>query len=283
MNFVGKILVFLILLASIVFMTGTFMVFATQKNWRDVVVEPQNGLKTQVADRDAQITELTRQIDELESRHARQMSERAQWLAASQARANELQTQFDDQQQLLASYEEAQSKAVEQVKALSERLTKNDEELAQIRTAYNQAQKDRDDNMARVASLESDIAQQQGQVETLTNRNESLASDIARYRQAIADNDIQLDGNIKVEGVITKIDEQKFVQLSIGSDDGLQAGKVLDVFRYAESAGQPKWLGKVEVIRTDSDQAVAKIIPQFSQGGRIEVGDRVATLAAPAP
>ncbi len=281
MNFVGKILVFLIFLASVVFMTGTFMVFATQKNWRDVVVAPQTGLKTQVSDRDAQITDLTRQIADLESRHARLQAERDQWLAASDARANGLQAQYEAQQQKLALYEEQQSKSVEQVKALTERLAKNDDELDQVRGLYNAAQKERDDAMSQVATLESTIAQQNGTVETLTARNTSLAEDIARYRQAVADNNIQLDGNIKVEGVITKIEEQKFVQLSIGSDDGLQPGKVLDVFRYAESAGEPKWLGKVEIVETDSDQAVAQIIPEFSQGRRMQVGDRVATLATP--
>ena len=104
--------------------------------------------------------------------------------------------------------------------------------------------------------------------------------DLNRHRQALADNNIQLDGQIQVEGVITAIDES-FVQLSIGSDDGLQIGKVLDVYRYSDGLGEPKWLGKVEVKSTESDKAVAQIIPEFRQGARVAIGDRVATLATP--
>ena len=280
MNFVGKILVFLIFLFSVVFMTGTFMVFATQKNWRDVVMDPQQGLRKEVNDKSAEIQELNRRITELEERHALQMAERSQWLAASQSRADSTFADYNQLRSDLESAEQQQREAVAQVDMLSQQLATNSQELTQVRTILNDAQKQRNDFQAQVEEYQDDLAEANRKVDQLTKRNEQIAVDLNRHRQALADNNIQLDGQIQVEGVITAIDES-FVQLSIGSDDGLQIGKVLDVYRYSDGLGEPKWLGKVEVKSTESDKAVAQIIPEFRQGARVAIGDRVATLATP--
>ncbi len=280
MNFVGKILVFLIFLFSVVFMTGTFMVFATQKNWRDVVMDPQQGLRKEVNDKSAEIQELNRRITELEERHALQMAERSQWLAASQSRADSTLADYNQLRSDLESAEQQQREAVAQVDMLSQQLATNSQELTQVRTILNDAQKQRNDFQAQVEEYQDDLAEANRKVDQLTKRNEQIAVDLNRHRQALADNNIQLDGQIQVEGVITAIDES-FVQLSIGSDDGLQIGKVLDVYRYSDGLGEPKWLGKVEVKSTESDKAVAQIIPEFRQGARVAIGDRVATLATP--
>ena len=45
MNLIGKIFTVLIFVMSIVFMTMAIMVYATHKNWRDVVHRAQYGLE----------------------------------------------------------------------------------------------------------------------------------------------------------------------------------------------------------------------------------------------
>ena len=47
MNWLGKVFVVLILLMSIVFMSLAMMVYATHKNWREVIEGP-NGLAVQL-------------------------------------------------------------------------------------------------------------------------------------------------------------------------------------------------------------------------------------------
>lgn len=283
MNFVGKILVFLIFLASTVFMAGTFMVFATQQNWRQAVVEPNNGLNAQVSRLQAEIQELNRQKTEMEAAHNRSIAEARTQIASSETRVGELQKAYDDQQAQVAKYEEDSRKATDQVKVLAERMIQYDAELAQVRQQQNETRKERDDALAQVTTLTDQIAQATRAAETLEQRNAQLAVELNQHRQVLAANNLQLDSNVKVEGVITAVNESNFVEISIGSDDGLQVGKVLDVYRYAETVGEPKWLGKVEVIKTDSDKAVAQVMAQFTQGARIQVGDRVATLTNPAP
>jgi hypothetical protein len=76
----------------------------------------------------------------------------------------------------------------------------------------------------------------------------------------------------KIEGVVTAVNPQGLVEISIGSDDGIREGHKLDVYR----ANPPTYLGRIEVIKTTPDRAVGKILPEL-QKGAIRKGDRVAT------
>jgi hypothetical protein len=65
--------------------------------------------------------------------------------------------------------------------------------------------------------------------------------------------------------------EGGLIEVSLGSDEGLRRGHKLDVYRLTGG-----YLGRAEVVDTNPDRAVARIIPEFRQG-IIRKGDRVAT------
>ena len=65
MNLIGKIFTVLIFVMSIFFMTMAIMVYATHKNWRDVVINPQTGLQKLLKDAKAENTDLTNSKDKL--------------------------------------------------------------------------------------------------------------------------------------------------------------------------------------------------------------------------
>ena len=65
MNLVGKIFVVLIAVMCLVFMSFAMAVYATHKNWKDVVENPDNGLNKQLKDQDARNKELTAEKDKL--------------------------------------------------------------------------------------------------------------------------------------------------------------------------------------------------------------------------
>jgi hypothetical protein len=73
-----------------------------------------------------------------------------------------------------------------------------------------------------------------------------------------------------VDGLVVKVGEKNLVEISIGADDGILVGNKLDVYR------NNAYLGKVVVLKTTPDRAVAEIIPEFKRG-IIRKGDRVAT------
>ena len=59
-------------------------------------------------------------------------------------------------------------------------------------------------------------------------------------------------------------------EVSIGSDDGLQAGHELEVFRADE------YLGRLRVVSVKPDRAVVRVLKDFARG-IVQRGDRVAT------
>jgi hypothetical protein len=67
----------------------------------------------------------------------------------------------------------------------------------------------------------------------------------------------------------------QFVELSIGSDDGLLKGNELDVVRISGN-DRSDWLGKVRVVDVGPDWAVAEIILP-AKNGIIQEGDNVTT------
>jgi hypothetical protein len=62
----------------------------------------------------------------------------------------------------------------------------------------------------------------------------------------------------------------QLVEVSIGADDGLKEGNTLIVYRGS------RYLGRLTVLETSPDKAVAQVDRQFQQG-QIQEGDRVAT------
>jgi hypothetical protein len=75
-----------------------------------------------------------------------------------------------------------------------------------------------------------------------------------------------------VDGVVLAILGDGLVEISLGSDDGLNKGHQLYVYRVG--GGRSTYVGKLEVLRTAVDRAVCKIIE--SQGNVVK-GDRVAS------
>jgi hypothetical protein len=75
----------------------------------------------------------------------------------------------------------------------------------------------------------------------------------------------------KIDGEIKDVDaDNKYVLVSLGSDDGISKLHTLDVYR------QDKYLGRVQVTKTEPQRAVAKVLDGFRKGA-IRVGDSVAT------
>ncbi len=64
MSLVGRILIFLILLMSLVFMTVTMMVYATHTNWKLAVTDPTTGLKARLEKAKSEVEELDKQREE---------------------------------------------------------------------------------------------------------------------------------------------------------------------------------------------------------------------------
>src|SRR3954465_9893747 len=94
MNLVGKILVILILVMSLVFMGMSVAVYATHKNWKDAINNPTTGLKVKMQTADAQNKELKATNDKLQQQIALEEAAKRDALGKLQAELDRLQTEY---------------------------------------------------------------------------------------------------------------------------------------------------------------------------------------------
>ena len=74
-----------------------------------------------------------------------------------------------------------------------------------------------------------------------------------------------------------RVKTSQFVEISIGSDDGLVKGHKLYVFRTAENnGGRPKYLGRIQLMHVTPDRSVGSIV-EPAKNGIISREDHVTT------
>jgi hypothetical protein len=105
------------------------------------------------------------------------------------------------------------------------------------------------------------------QIEVLTARLAGKQGDPAKSDRA------NPPANL-VKGKILKVDpkEGNLVQISLGTDDGLQKGHTLEVFRLTP---QPKYLGMVRIVDVSTDRSVGRMIaPAGGKAPEVQEGDQ---------
>jgi hypothetical protein len=120
--------------------------------------------------------------------------------------------------------------------------------------------------------------QTQGELNIVRAQNQAITRQVARMSKLLRANGIDpgLDPDFLMEpsdGIVSAIRRKgatQLIEVTIGADDGLQAGHTVEVFRGS------KYLGRAEIIQTSPDRAIGKLDRRFLRG-QIQEGDRVAT------
>jgi uncharacterized protein YlxW (UPF0749 family) len=283
MNLVGKILTVLIFVMSLVFMSFAIMVYATHRNWKNIVERPSQGLKPgEQVGLKFQIDDLRKSIDQLkeerekldlEVKHERDAREKA--LAALQTKYNAL----DQTAKALTTEKEelvkANAVANAAVKAASDSLNAAVAENEKIRAEIRTAQKERDAINTQIIKLTDQYNDARLQFATQKERNLQLASQVQRMKGVLDRHGLdEFERPDKLPpplaGEILAVNTDNLVEVSLGHDDGLRKGHTLEASR------QSTYLGKLEVVSTKPDRAVAKVLASFKRGP-IRKGDHVAT------
>ncbi len=276
MTLLGKWFLAFTCFLSIVFMILALVANASHRNWRDVVLNPDTGLKKRIE----VIEQSNQQLRD--SRERTQLSlDREQ--AARRTALAALQTQLDQLEQLLRNSEaavqtlDAKNTELTQVdRSRAEELQRLTDETRKLREQIRTEQEDRDTLFAETLELTDQMNRLRGIVQEQTNRNDQLMTQVRRYKEVVdakgIDIDEPLDGSPPDRnGTVLVVDRnRKLVELSIGFDDGLRDGHLLDVTRNG------RYVGKLEVVKTEPDRSVGKILADYSQG-IMQEGDRVDT------
>lgn len=274
MNFFGKLLTGLIAFAAIAVMVASMLVYATHRNWK----QDFDTAKKQLTDAQARNQELQSQKDSLESRLNAEVEFARQEASKLTVERDQLLTdneQIRTQIEGLTQQNRESTAAVAATQANNQKLSDDVGALrGEIRT--NQSQRDR----AFAISVQStdELHQTKNELDTLRDRNTQLAQEIGNKIRVMEDSGIDPDtdpGAVmpRVRGVVSKVqssDGNQFIEITIGSDDGLKPRHTVEIFRG------DRYLGRAEILKTDPDRAVGQILRQFQQG-QIEEGDDVAT------
>lgn len=284
MTFVGKILVIVIMAFSLLFLGLSTVVFTTHANWREAI---EKTWKPKVDTLTKQNNELNAQISNFKTDLEKAKAEHAQQTQVNTDRITKLEEEIKQRQQelrgLQGEVEGAQQTAqtsltqAEANRKEAERLRNERSEIEQVANKYKIQQTELNDRIRELERMNK----------TLDDNTKDLRDKVARYSTLLRRNGLSDDiRNIKgiespplVEGQVAKVDStNRRVEITIGSDDGLVAGHELYLYR---TKPRPEYLGKIQIITVDPDQAVGKVIGTIIQGKKIQEGDIVSSTIRP--
>ena len=279
MNLIGKILVGVIFVMSIVFMTLGIVLYQTQSDWKEKAKKLDID-KGQIQTQNTKLeTEIKNLKDEYERLVVELQDDKDKLIAKNQELAEEnntlsaesvvLQQDIDSKTKLLASTQENMAN-------LRDELVDTRSKLETARTELHEQFVDKVDktNTAKLLVLE---------LATLKSTYDVLNKDLvdARYiltqlgygdlAPAAYDKHL-LDVPPRVEGTITDIRPSGLLEINIGRDDGLLQGHKLHVYR--DHQGVQSYLGRIEIIDVKPGKSIGKIMPEY-RSGTILLNDNV--------
>jgi hypothetical protein len=283
MTHVGKILVLVIMAFSLVLLGISTVVFATAKHWRD-----ETRKKTE------EVQKVKKKFDEAQAIVDAAKKE----LSDAQANAQQQKQTLD---QRIRALEDSNKRDVDQItavrgqlvtaqeaaKAALDEIQARREETNLLRTQKSVVEKQANEFKLRQADLNDRIRELERILETATKNNSDLRERVAKFSSLLRANGLSDDiSQIKgrespppVMGEIRRVDPTgRRVEMTIGSDDGLVEGHELFAFR---TKPRPEYLGKIQIVTVDPDQAVGRVVGGTFQGKKIKEGDIVSSTIKP--
>lgn len=284
MTAVGKILVFLNLVFSLVVGAFVIMIYLARTHWVEEYkkLENQNTVLAASA-RTYQSEAVKAQQDkdnEINKINA-ELKNTQQDLSAAQKLADQLRTDLSKLQT-----EKRQESALST--KYSKEVEKRQDDVATLRETLRKEQVLNSDLVKKNAELsEQALAAQieRRATQDLANRVEAelqrVQKEMARMRANGGSASLARSGGKNpppenVEGLVKNTDASGLMTITIGSDAGLAKGHTLELFRLNRSAPtQSRYLGTVRVIETDAHQAVVQPISRLAAPA--QAGDTVAS------
>jgi hypothetical protein len=286
MSFVGKILVVVQLVLSVLFMALAGAVFSVHTNWKGkyetqakTLQEAQKDVSNMRSELDSVKQASQKTVDDSKAQVG-QLSEQIQTLT------NELtalkKKNNEDQQELQTQVALAETKAREAIF----RATEADEQ----RAANRALQTSLDEFAAKSRLSDDEKFSLKLEYDNLKEQYNTGLVDLAYLKKIVKRHGLETDPKIAekladppppVDGLVKEVkldrsNSPKYIEITVGSDDGLLVGHVLDVMRTGVDGKDSQYLGKVRVIDIRPNGAVCEVMVK-SKNGIIEVGDNVTT------
>ena len=281
MTFLGKILIVVQLVLSVLFVGFAAAVYNYHVGWRSQA----QSLTDQLDQARSEVRNVQAELDKVRTDMQAQ-------LKAETDRASTLEAANTDlQQQLALATRDLQNVRTERDTLLAEAAIAVDEAQHRLRETVEQRDVNQklyarvDELIAFVRQLEDQVFTQDVAAKTLSDKHQQLLDELAEMteqnRRARAGGGFEGGtGSIPpaVDGEIVGIrpgveTTPTIVQINIGSDDGLAEGHQLYVYR---TNGKTQYLGQIRLTLVTPDAAAGEVI-DTTKNGIIETGDHVST------
>lgn len=275
MNLLGKLLIVLIFIGSIGLASFSVALYATHTNWR----EHSNKLEENLKGKTQELTNLQKQKAAMETALKLENERRRVSIQALTEKVDLLT------QDCMAANEE-KAKLKEELEVQVAAVKASHETAERLRERYDGASKalldSQNDWVAMFTDLTKKTDEAHGLAIQVTNYQSTAAKLAQDYRdvvEVVRIHGLSPDPTLYskhppagIHGTVTEARPGGVVELSVGSDSGLVKGHQLDVIRNRDGRGS--YVGKVEIISTVADRAVAKVMPEFRRGV-VQSGDEV--------
>lgn len=287
MTFLGKILIVFQVVLSILFMAFAGSVSYTQQTWKQKFEKSQKDVEAVTADRDKVKTEF----NDFQLHNAEDLNKAKSEMQKALAESVGLKTERD---QLLKEKRDLNN---EKVAAVQQALVAGDEAKARLeearllRESNEKLLLSRDQNFKEKTALEDKIRSNDVDLRVAKAKNADMLQQIVSLRKQLQaasstgslDSDPTLPPPLKIDGLVLGVQAAKsdgstdLVSISLGSDEGLQKGHTLIVYRKPDASHpRPKFLGRIRILETRPQTAVGELI-KGSRTGVVLKGDYVAT------
>lgn len=279
MTLVGKIFTVLIFIMSLVFMSFAVMVFATHQNWRDLVKSTDSskpGLERRLELKTDELKGAKQEHERTKQQLALEQASRRQALAALQTRITTSEATVAQQEKELNDKIAALNQESQANKTAQERLTKLEEEVAILRKETQLAQLDRDTQFSKVVELTDRLNQDEVKRQALEERSNQLNAQLAQLTMVLKANGLTKDSlvaqlePIGLNGIVLVVGDKDLIEISVGKDDGLREGHIMEVYRG------DTYLGQIKIMKVAPDRAVGQINKDLKRG-QVRKGDHVTT------
>lgn len=272
MTLLGKIFTVLIFVMSVAFCILAVATFATHKNWRDQAMT----LKSAVEKEQNLKASYERELEVVKNNLAMEQAARRAALATLQGKQILLYDDLTKQAEELVNKTSALTAQTQAAEVAEKSLADITAEVKKLRDDIRLARQDRDDVFAKTVDLTDKLAAAEALRLVLEERNEQLQNSFSALQKVA--NAMGFDERTLVSKIPPPLDakvlavheSRGMVEISIGSDEGLKKGHVLQVYRGSQ------YLGQIIVRELQPDRAIGEVDKKM-QRGRIREGDNVTT------
>jgi len=282
MTFLGKILVVLHLVLSVMFMAFAGAVFTAQKNWKT----RSEDVAKQLATAQQKTRDTETQLADIQSQKAQKEAELTNQITQLSGENTSLKTENQsldaENKQLMTVVDSTRTLSVLTSDESNERVLESQSQRA--RNA--ELRSSRDAEVAKVRDLQDQVFSLNLKLQQTNQRYEGLLRDNATMRSYLASKGLPTDPKQMIVNTIPAepVDaivldvrpgqrgSPELVAISVGTDDGLAVGHRLTLFRDA------KYLGQVEIVEVTPKTAVASVIADLkAKNAVIKKGDNATT------